>query len=368
MDSLTQATLGAAIGELVLGRKLGNRALAWGAVFGTLPDLDIIFHPFFDTAGQLWWHRGPSHSLLVMIIASALLARPLARLWAADKVGASMAAWFVFLNWSTHVLIDCFTVYGTAVLWPFSEHRVAFNHLFIIDPLFTVPMLVAIIWCAWLRKPPQQAKRRKVNGWGLGLAAAYAAVSVGFKFVASAGFDADLIRRGLAYERRMEAPTAFNILLWRSVVEREEEFLVGYRSVFEWPSSAVRWTVYPKGHQALAAIDQMPEFQAVDHFADGWWIARHHVKGVWIADLRFGERRHWNNKKNTVDCRLAFAWDLLPAAESERLRPKPRPEASAKDTLRRLLLRALVQRDAWESTPRLEGVTGSLPESLDICE
>lgn len=76
MDSITQAALGAAVGEAVLGKKLGNRALLWGVFFGTLPDLDILFSPFLDQVRQLSFHRGASHSLLIMICASFALARP----------------------------------------------------------------------------------------------------------------------------------------------------------------------------------------------------------------------------------------------------------------------------------------------------
>ena len=85
MDSITQATLGAAVGEWLLGRKLGNRALAWGALLGTLPDLDVLIAPFLDTAGNLWWHRGPSHSLLVMLLASWLLSPWLAGRWKGSR-------------------------------------------------------------------------------------------------------------------------------------------------------------------------------------------------------------------------------------------------------------------------------------------
>ncbi|MFZ9941921.1 MAG: metal-dependent hydrolase, partial [Luteolibacter sp.] len=137
MDSITQAVLGAAVGECFLGKKIGNRALAWGALFGTLPDLDIVISPFLDTAAKLWWHRGPSHSLAIMIAAAWFVSPWLVKLWRREKVSRARAAWFIFGAWSTHVLIDCFTVYGTLVLWPFSDARIGFNHLFIVDPLFT---------------------------------------------------------------------------------------------------------------------------------------------------------------------------------------------------------------------------------------
>src|SRR5688572_29560315 len=102
VDSITQAALGAAVGEMMLGKRLGNRALAWGALFGTLPDLDVLVSGLFGTATNLWWHRGPSHSLLVMIAASWFLAPRLAKLWKRDKITKARAGWFVFAAWSTH--------------------------------------------------------------------------------------------------------------------------------------------------------------------------------------------------------------------------------------------------------------------------
>lgn len=371
VDSITQAVLGAAVGEAVLGKKLGNRALVWGAAFGTLPDLDVLLSPWLDSAAALWWHRGPSHSLLVMVLASWLLAKPLQRLWARDKVGRLQAGIFVFLAWSTHVLIDCFTVYGTLVFWPFSDHRAGFNQLFIIDPAFTLPMLVALVWLAFLRGKKQLAKRRRLNAWGLGLASGYALLGAGMKELASRGFDADLARRGIACQRRMEAPTPFNILLWRSVADAGDHFLVGYRSVLEPRRAAVRWTVYPKGADALAPLTGPREqraVQAVQWFSDGWWIARPHAQGAWIGDLRFGETRVWGAKPGMVDHRLAFSWDIVAGAARDPLRPVRMVRPEAGETLKRMVARIFGAHTAWEAQPRLAGVTGRLPDALEVEE
>ncbi len=369
MDSITQAALGAAVGELMLGKRLGNRALAWGALIATLPDLDALATiPVFDTAHMLWWHRGPSHSLLVMVAASFALAPWLAKRWKRDKVSKALAGWFVFAVWSSHVLIDCFTVYGTSVAWPLPVPRVAFNHLFIIDPFFTLPLVVALVGLAFLRSKKLWPKRRRLLAWGLGLATAYALLSVAMKFVASAGFDADLARRGVPYLRRMEAPTPFNILLWRSVVDRGDEFWVGYRSVFEKTSSPVRWTVYPQHREALAGLQSLPEVKTLNWFTGGWWIARPHVQGAWLGDLRFDEARTWGEKKSMVDSRLAFAWDIIPDSPADRLRQLHPTRTDPNATLRRMALRIAGKPDSWEANPRLAGVTGSLPESLAVQE
>ena len=72
MDSLTQAVLGAAVGEATLGRRVGHRAPLWGAILGTLPDLDVIY-PFADPVSAFTWHRGPSHSVFVLAALTPLI-------------------------------------------------------------------------------------------------------------------------------------------------------------------------------------------------------------------------------------------------------------------------------------------------------
>ncbi len=79
---------------------------------------------------------------------------------------------------------------------------------------------------------------------GLVVSSAYVALSLVLKWMISSQFDADLARRDVRYDRRMEAPTPFNILLWRSVVDRGDELWVGYRSVFDDPDASIRWTVF----------------------------------------------------------------------------------------------------------------------------
>lgn len=368
MDSITQAALGAAVGEAMLGKKLGNRAMVWGAVFGTLPDLDVLISPFLTTSGNLFWHRGPSHSLLVMILASIAAGKWLPRLWKKQKISGGLAGAFVFAVWSTHVLIDCFTVYGTSVLWPFSNARIGFNNLFIIDPFYTLPLLITLIWLAFLRTKQQLPKRRRLCWWGLGISSAYVALSFGAKQLASEGFDADLKRRGISYSRRMEAPTPFNILFWRSAVDRENEIWIGYRTIFESRATPVRWTVYPKGLEAFHRYSEMPEPKRVAWFSDGWWIARQHKKGLWLGDLRFGESRVWGARKGAVDSQIAFSWVFTPNTENDKLRQIISERSGAGETMTRLVKRIVGVREAWEAEPRLTDIHGSLPESLRVEE
>ncbi len=373
MDSLTQASLGAAIGEAVLGRHLGNRALIWGAIFGTLPDLDVIASPFLETAGRLEFHRGASHSILILLLATFLLAKPLAKLWKAEKISPTRAAVFVFLAWSTHVLIDCFTVYGTSVFWPFSPYRAALNNLFIIDPLYTLPLLIAIVWLAFKNYKTQTKRRTNILIWGLGISSLYVTFSFAMKSIASSAFATDLLARDITYIRRMEAPTPLNSLLWRAVVDKGDEFWIGYYSVLDPllsdnPARPIQWTVYPRSRETLYPLRNIPEVQTLTWFSRGWWIARPHSQGTWIADVRFGEGRTYDSRPGFVDSRFLFSWNYLPDSVLDPLSSNPPAIRSPGDTLRRLASRIVGNTDQWEEKPRLAGVPGTLPEFLRVID
>ena len=362
VDSITHLTLGAVLGELFLGKKLGKRGLAWGALFGSVPDLDVLLAPFLDTAHELAVHRGLSHSLLLMSVAAFALPTWLAKRWKRDKVSRVRIGWFIFLCMGTHVLLDCFTVYGTQVFYPFSDYRVGFNNLFIIDFFFTLPMLVTVVWLAFLKA--KDPKRLKLGVRGLILSAVYVLLSLGAKAWVSSGFDADLARRKVASQRRMEGPTPFNILLWRSVVDRGDELWIGYRSVFEMKDSPVKWSIIPRQREAFATVSDTREARTLDRFSDGWWIARKTATGVWVADMRFGESRSWE-KKETVDLRPAFSWLLQYKDEGDRLQTQPRDIKSSGEILKRMTGRIFGNRTDWEGFPRLTGNPGSLPEQLN---
>ncbi|MBC7981025.1 MAG: metal-dependent hydrolase [Armatimonadetes bacterium] len=379
MDWITQAALGALIGELMMGRRLENRALAWGALFGILPELlEGIVSPLLDIARELECRRALGHSLGVMALGSWGIAQGLAKIWKREKISKAQAGVFVFAVWWVHVLVDCFSVEGAALLWPVSHNRLAFSFLYPVDFLFTAPLVVTVVWLIFLRDPPAKKsrskkqepplKRRKLCFWGLGLSAGYAIFALGMKFVASAGFNADLARRGTTFGRRMESPTPYNIVLWRSVVDRESEFWVGYRNIFESHATPVRWTVYPKGGDALTEVAGMRETKSLIRFTEGWWIARPNAEGGWVGDLRIQESRKWGSKKGMVDSRLGISWIIDVSAKRDHLREITPETMNSNDSLRRMAARAFGYRANWEANPRLAGVQGSLPEFLPVEE
>ena len=154
LDSLTQIVLGAAVGEATLGKKAGNKALLYGAIAGTIPDLDIIANFFTDTITAIEVHRGFSHS----IVFSMLMAPPLG--WLANKIESKTdlgwKPWATLFFWGlfTHPLLDAFTTWGTRLFWPL-DLRLAFNSIFVIDPFYTAPFLICTLLVLFLKGVPK---------------------------------------------------------------------------------------------------------------------------------------------------------------------------------------------------------------------
>ncbi len=208
MDSLSQAVLGASVGGAVLARPLGRRALLGGALLGTLPDLDVLID-YGDAVANFTEHRGFSHSLLVLLPVSLLLAWLLQR-W---RPAISLWRWWAFtgLCLLTHPLLDAFTTYGTRLFWPLGD-PVAISSIFIIDPLYTLPLLVAVIVA--LARPPAMT----ALATGLTLSSLYLCWSLVAQQWMTQRVMPTLAQRGLSEAPRLVQPMPFSTLLWRVTV------------------------------------------------------------------------------------------------------------------------------------------------------
>lgn len=142
MDSITQAALGATVAGAIAGKKCNAKVLLMGAALGTLPDLDVILD-YGDAVQNTIKHRGFSHSLFVLP-PFALFISWLYCLWRPDTFWTLKRTFFLTVSvLVTHALLDAMTTYGTQLIWPF-EGYYSLRNIFIIDPLYTVPLLVAI--------------------------------------------------------------------------------------------------------------------------------------------------------------------------------------------------------------------------------
>ncbi|MGY8910444.1 MAG: metal-dependent hydrolase, partial [Flavobacteriales bacterium] len=173
MDSLTQIILGAAVGEAVLGRKIGNKAMLYGAIAGTIPDLDVISSFFTDTVSALEIHRGFTHSIFFSVVFAPIFAFLVTKFETYKKL--KDWSWLFFWAFITHPILDAQTTWGTQLFWPL-DIRLAFKNVFVIDPLYTIPFLVFLI-LAMLQKRGTQ-KRRFYNNLGLIISCSYLVITL----------------------------------------------------------------------------------------------------------------------------------------------------------------------------------------------
>ncbi|WP_458524475.1 metal-dependent hydrolase [Onishia taeanensis] len=228
MDSITQMLLGGAIGGAVLGRRLGRRAVIGGAVLGTLPDLDVLID-YGDAVADYTYHRGFSHSLFVLAGLATLLTALAVRLARGRGGGLSTIApghWWAYFTLCllTHPLLDAFTTYGTQLWWPLTTPPVSWASIFIIDPLYTLPLLAAAL-VGLIGGRVVSASRI-----GLAISCAYLAFGLVAKSLIDDRLSPVLAERGLEAAPRLIQPTPFNTLLWRATIvdgEAYHETLIG---------------------------------------------------------------------------------------------------------------------------------------------
>lgn len=369
MDSLTQIVLGAAVGEVVLGRKVGNRAILWGAVAGTIPDLDVYCGYIFDDIRKNELHRAFSHSLLFSLVCAPIFAwlvvhKPrlfflafmaavlgvfgfgiaTTSTWAVlggmfllfiglsrfirptDSV-ATTKDWTRLMFWSlfTHPLLDAHTSWGTQLLWPL-PWKYAWNNIFVADPLYTIPMLLALMVILFLgRKSPG---RRLINWIGIGLSSVYMLFTIVMKGVTFRQFSKALNDQGLDYDDISTRPTPLNSLLWTANVDVGDAYLMAYYSVFD--TQPIEFIRVNKDEHLLGDWKGHPKIKRLWHLSAGEFAITEKNDTLVYNDLRFGmfgEPREGGE--------FVFAYQLIPDGDDIIVReiPPPRPQGEEANAL-----------------------------------
>ena len=271
MDSLSQIVLGGAVAAAIVPAKHRRAALLAGAALGTLADLDSLPIALVtnDPVALMTWHRSLTHSLLVLpFIAWAIWAFFRRR---GGRVAEAPRAWFwaILLVLVTHPLLDAFTVYGTQLWWPLPVRPTMWSTVFIIDPLYTIWLLIACA-VAWAR--PGKAVAQQALVAGLVLSSAYLGWSVAAKAMVERAAQAALAPMGLAHAPRFSGPTPFNTLLWRVVVMTPDGYVIGDRSVLA-DHRPMRFQAHASDTAALQALASAPAVQRLNWFNHGFMRA-----------------------------------------------------------------------------------------------
>lgn len=357
MDSLTQIVLGAACGEAVAGKKIGNRAMLWGAVGGTIPDLDVFATFFTNEIASTSFHRGFMHSFLFAATAPWVLAKLTQwfyrngiyklrgyKLWAMaiwllffmaaaaainfipilmgqglnlyvlvptlllgawfawklwqeywrrdlSLVEAPYMTWVLLFFWSifTHPILDCFTNFGTQIWQPFSDLRVQWNTISVVDPMATVPFAVCLVIAS---RFVRTARQRTVFNWaGIAWFCGYICLYAGWhKMRADRIFEQSLQAKGIHYQRYMTNPSIFNNIAWYGVAETDTAFYYGMYGFNDRLEQFSPLSEIPKRHELLTGI---PENGRARHFlrwfSNGYFSVKpYNGDTLQVNDLRFG--------------------------------------------------------------------------------
>lgn len=354
MDSITQATLGAAMGHAVLGKKMGNKAILIGAIAGTIPDLDVFSRLFLDhQVYGLVYHRGITHSILFTLVASPIFAWLSLQYYKRDihkyaiTQGILATWWFAFYgiivaalgyltytshslvaggimslfalgfiplikslknnyeqreliqydssfkNWTlmfflaflTHWIIDACTAYGTQIFEPFSRYRVAFNNISILDPLYTVPMIIGLVGVFFAKKYPKQ---RFWNYLGISVATLYMVSTFYGKSVMNSVVANSLQEQGIEYNEYITYPTILNTVLWQTTVVSEDAYYYGTYSLLD-NKPSVEFVKLPKNHNLIDKYQGEEYLDILLWFANGYYNLIEQPDGsITFNNLRFG--------------------------------------------------------------------------------
>jgi inner membrane protein len=281
MDSLTHVVMGATMQSALLGRAQGRKALLYGAILATLPDLDV-FLPYPDPVSLLTNHRGFSHSLFVLSGLAALLAWLVRRRWPSAPYSGMRLFVTIWLVLITHPLLDAFTTYGTQLFWPLPLAPVSFSSIFIIDPVFSLPLLAASLAVLF-----RGERARRWRSAALCFSVAYLAFTLVAKAVIEGRVQAALHGQGIDTTRLFSAPTPLNSLLWRVVARTPDgnyyEIISGLLD-----RSPPQQRLQPLHEDLATALPPMPLLARLNWFTGGW--LRYDAIGgdLVVTDLRMG--------------------------------------------------------------------------------
>ena len=250
MDSLTQIILGAACGEAVLGKKIGNKALLFGAIGGTIPDLDVFVGNlvYGNKIDAMLFHRGFMHSIVFTVLAAFIFGWLVHKLYNSGKRlhSTTQKDWINLFFWSlfTHPILDCFTPYGTQLFAPFSSYRVALNNIAVADPAYTLPFLICMIVLMFFRRTSSQ--RRLWLKMGIGISSIYMIFTLGNKLYIDSVFRKSLKHSEISVMRFSTQPAIFNNILWYGIAETEASYFVSDYSLLDSKSRFLNFTEVPK--------------------------------------------------------------------------------------------------------------------------
>jgi inner membrane protein len=295
MDSLTHIALGACMGEAFAGRTVGKKAMLWGALAQSIPDIDFVTAFWMNTPDSLLAHRGFTHSFLFCLLITPVFAL-LAERWHRPH-NISLKRWLLFFGAVIyiHIFIDAFNNYGVGWLEPFTHDRISFNAIYVADPFFSIWPGIALVALIILKR--FSGKRRRWWKAGLGLSALYLVYCLLNKVKIDSEVKDIFQKQNISYNRYFTTPTPLQNWLWYVVVGNDTGYYVGLRSVFDSKKEIV-FQYFPRNDSLLNPLKEHEAVHKLVRFSQQFYTVEKWTDTLVFNDLRFGQVVGWHDPRN----------------------------------------------------------------------
>ena len=309
MDSLTHIALGACMGEAFAGKKLGRKAMVWGMIAQSFPDIDFIAASWLNTPSALLAHRGFTHSILFAVIVALIMAI-LANRWHRPH-NISFTRWMFFFSAAilAHIFIDAFNNYGVGWFEPFSHYRISFNAIYVADPFFSAAPGIALIMLLILKR--QNERRHSWWKFGLFISSVYLCYCLINKTIINYKVKQELAQQHISYTRYFTTPAPLQNWLWFVVAGNDSNYYVGYKSVFD-KTNNLSLKKFARNTFLIDSMKNKKEVQQLIRFSQQFYTIEKKQDTLIFNDLRFGQIIGWQNPKEEFD----FHYYLYPAIDN----------------------------------------------------
>lgn len=332
MDSLTHIALGACIGEAFFEKGFGKKAMVWGLLAQSIPDVDFIASFWLNTSEDLLAHRGFTHSLLFAFLIVPVFAVTAERLHRPHNITFKKWYWFFAIEVLMHLFLDGFNNYGVGWFEPFTHQRFSFNILYVADPFFSLWPGIAFVMLLILNR----FHKHRVFWWKMGL-------TLPFIYLLYCGFNKAMINRdakqiltaqNITYKRYFTTPTPLNNWLWYIVAGNDEGYYVGFRSVFDTKKN-IQFEYFPRNDSLLNSLKNLEDLKHLIRFSQNFYTIEQWSDTLVFNDLRFGQINGWQNPKE----RFVFHYFLQYPQENDLVVQRGRFAQWDKEAVMKLLKR-----------------------------
>jgi inner membrane protein len=293
MDSITHIALGACLGEAFAGKTVGKKAMLWGVLAQSIPDIDFLATFWLKTTENLLAHRGFSHSILFALILTPLLALLAEKLHRPHNISLKKWMWFFGLSILLHLVLDTFNNYGVGLLEPFNHTRFSINAVYVADPLFSIGPGIAL--AALLTTSSRHKLRQFWWRFGMGMSLLYLGYSCANKFMINREVNRLFEKQGIPHDKYFTTPAPFQNILWFVVAGNDSGYHVGYRSLFDNKQKPMQFTFHPRNEYLLKSFADQDDIERLKLFSQDFYTVEKVNDTLIFNDLRFGQVVGWSD-------------------------------------------------------------------------